>query len=146
MTADIWRLSADDSLIKWHRPTVLRSSADWRPMIGRPLADIMMKISSKRRPTVGRSSGDHRPSLHRMTKPRKIGGSVNETFNLGCFDKKVVGRPKNQQKSVPTSAEHRPMSPDFPNFCSPTVRPTVGLSNVTVVLGCNCLTLKWIMG
>ena len=36
------RLSADDSLINVNRPTVWRSSADGRPMIGRPTADIMM--------------------------------------------------------------------------------------------------------
>ena len=70
MTADIRCLSADGSLINCHRPSVWRSSADWRPMIGRPSAD-MMKKSSKRRPIVGRSSGDHRPTLHRWQNPWK---------------------------------------------------------------------------
>ena len=121
MTADIQRLSADSSLIKCHRPTVCRSSADWRPTIGRPSSDIMMKNLQKSadcRPIIGRQSPDASP----MTKPLKIGGSVNETFNLGASTKKVVGRPKNLRKSVPTSA-------DFPIFGS----PTVGLGNVTVV-------------
>ena len=122
MTADIRRLSADGSLIKCHRPTVWRSSADWRPMIGRPSADFMMEKSSKCRPIIGRPSPDASP----MTKPMKIGGSVNETFNLGASTKKVVGRPQNFPKSVPTSADNRPTSPDFPVFCSPTVgRPSV---------------------
>ena len=79
MTADIRRRSADGSLIKCHRPTVWRSSADWRPMIGRPSANIMMKKSSKNRPIVGRSSGDHRPTLHRWQNPWK---SADRSTNL----------------------------------------------------------------
>ena len=79
VTADIQRLSADGSLIKCHRPTVCWSSADWRPMIGRPSTDIMVKKSSKSRPIVGRSSGDHRPTLHRWQNPWK---SVDRSTKL----------------------------------------------------------------
>ena len=145
MTADIWRLFADDSLIKWHRPTVLRSSADWRPMIGRPLADIMMKISSKRRPTVGRSSGDHRPSLHRWQNQGKSADRSTKLLTWVLRQKSC--RPT--KKSAKISADVGRASADVARFSKLLLadrRPTVGLSNVTVVLGCNCLTLKWIMG
>ena len=54
------------------------------------------------RPTIGRSSGDPSPVVLPMTTPLKIGRSVEETFNMD--DKKVVGRPNNQSKLVPTSA------------------------------------------
>ena len=119
MTADIRRLSADSSLIKCHRPTVWRSSADWRP----PSADIMMKKNFNK-------TADCRPSpdASPTTKPMKIGGWVNEPFNLGVLTKNR--RPtKNFQKSVPTSTDNWPTSPDFPIFGP----PTVGLGNVTAV-------------
>ena len=98
--AIVGRLTPDDWAIfgRYHDEKIFKKSADCRPIIGRPS-----------------------PDASPMTKPLKIGGSVNETFKLGCFDKKVVGRPKNLPKSVPTSADNRPMSPDFPIFCSPTV-------------------------
>ena len=126
-SADIRRLSADSFFfIKCHRPTVWRSSADWRPMIGRPSADIMMKKNSKSRPIVGRSSGRPSPDASPMTKPLKIGGSVNETFNLGASTKKSSADQKicqNRCRRRPTIGR-RP--PDFPIFGSPTVgRPSV---------------------
>ena len=108
MTADIRYLSADSSLINCHRPTVWRSSADWRPMIGRPSADIRMKKSSKRRPIIGRPSPDASP----MTKPLKIGGSVNETFNLGASTKKSSADQKifqNRCRRRPTIGRRRPI-------------------------------------
>ena len=107
-TVDIQRLSADGFLIKCHRPTVWRSSADWRPMIGRPSADIMMKKSSKSRPIIGRPSPDASP----MTKPLKIGGSVNETFNLGASTKKSSADQKicqNRCRRRPSIGRRRPI-------------------------------------
>ena len=125
-SADIRRLSADGSLIKCHRPTVWRSSADQRPMIGRPSAYIMMKESPKSRPIVGRSSGDHCRTLHRWQNPWKSADRSTKLLTWVLRQKKVVGRPKILPKSVPTSADNRPTSPDFPIFGSPTVgRPSV---------------------
>ena len=72
--------------------------------------------SSKSRPIIGRPSPDASP----MTKSLKIGGSVNETFNLGA-SKKSRRPTKNLPKSVLTPADNRPTSPDFPIFGSPTV-------------------------
>ena len=94
------RLTPDDraTVGRFHDVDFFKKSADFMPIIGRPS-----------------------PDASPMTKRLKIGGSVNETFN-----KKVVGRPKNLQKSVPISADNRPTSPDFPIFSSPTVgRPSV---------------------
>ena len=114
LTADIRRLSADGSLIKCHRPTVWRSSADWRPMIGRPSADIMIKKIFKRsadcRPIIGRQTPDASP----MTKPMKIGGSVNETFNLGASTKKSSADQnicQNRCRRRPTIGRRRPIFP-----------------------------------
>ena len=112
MAADIRCLSADGSSIKCHRPTVWRSSADWRPMIGRPSADIMMKLSLKSRPIVGRSSGRPSRDASPMTKPLKIGGSVNETFNLGASTKKSSADQKicqNRCRRRPTIGRRRPI-------------------------------------
>ena len=120
MTADIRRLSADGFLIKYHRPTVWRSSADWRPMIGRPSADIMMKKSSKSRPIVGRSSGDHRPTLHRWQNPWKSADRSTK-LNLGASTKKSSADQKicqNRCRCRPTIGRCRPI---FPFFGSPTV-------------------------
>ena len=114
MTADIRCLSADGSLINCHRPTVWRSSADWRPMIGRPSADIMMKkifkTSADCRPIIGRPSPDASP----MTNPLKIGGSVNETFNLGASTKKSSADQKifqNRCRRRSTIGRRRPIFP-----------------------------------
>ena len=92
-----------------------RSSADWRPMIGRPSADIMMLISSKRRPTVGRSSSDHRPTLYRWQNPWKS-ADRSKNFTLGCLYKKLVGRPKNPQNHCRCRPTIDRCRPSFPNF------------------------------
>ena len=132
MTADIWRLSADSSLIKCHRPTVWRWSADWRPMIGRHSADFMMKKSSKRRPIVGRSSGDHRPTLHRWQNPWK---SADRSTKLLTW----VLRQKSRRPikiSAKIGADVGRQSADvarFSDFLLTDRRATVGFGNVTVV-------------
>ena len=85
MTADIRRLSADDSLIKCHRPTVRPSSADWRPMIVRLSADIMIEKNLQK---VGRLSADQWATIARRftdektPENRRIG---QRNFWLGCF-------------------------------------------------------------
>ena len=112
-----------------HRPTVWQSSADWHPMIGRPVADNMMKMSSKRRPTVGRSSPD---AASPMTKPMKIGGFENETFKLDASTTKSSA----DQKISQIRCRHRPIvgprRPILHNFARR--RRTVGFCNVTVIL------------
>ena len=133
MTADIRRLSADGSLIKCHRPTVWRSSADWRPMIGRPSADIMMKKSSKCRPIVGRSSGDHRPTLHRWQNPWK---SADRSTKLLTWVLRQKSR-RPTKKFAKIGADVGRQSADvarFSHFWLTDRRATVGLGNVTVVL------------
>ena len=123
MTADIRCLPADGFLIKCHRPTVWRSSADWRPMIGRPSADIIMKKSSKSRPIVGRSSGDYRPTLHRWQKPWKSADRSTKILTWVLRPKKKLSA---DQKICQSRFRRRPTSPDFPIFGSPTVgRPSV---------------------
>ena len=86
---------------------------DDRANFGRYYDVNFFKKSTDCRPIIGRPSPDASP----MTKLLKIVGSVNETFNLGASTNKVVGRPKNQLKSVPTTADNRPTSPDFPHVC-----------------------------
>ena len=116
-TADIRCLSADGSLINCHRPTVWRSSADWRPMIGRHSADIMMKKSSKRRPIVGRSSGDHRPTLHRWQNPWK--SADRSTKLLTWVLRQKSRRPTKKSSKIgadvgrrrPTIGRRRPIFP-----------------------------------
>ena len=133
MTADIRRLSADGSLIKYHRPTAWRSSADWRPMIGRPSADIMMKKSSKSRPIVGRSSGDHRPTLHRRQNPWK---SANRSTKLLTWVLRQKSRRPTKKSAKIGAAVGRQSAYDarFYHFLLTDRRATVGLGNVTVVL------------
>ena len=68
-----------------------------------------------------------------MTKPLKIGGSVNETFNLGASTKKSSADQKifqNRCRRRPTIGRRRPIFPFWLTDC----RATVGLGNVTVVL------------
>ena len=132
MTADIRCLSADGCMINCHRPTVWRSSADWRPMIGRPSADIMMKKSSKRRPIVGRSSGDHRPTLHRWQNPWK---SADRSTKLLTWVLRQKSR-RPTKKSSKIGADVGRQSADvarFSHFWLIDRRATVGLGNVTVV-------------
>ena len=134
MTADIRRLSADDSLIKCHQPTVCRLSADWRPMIGRPSTDIMMKKSSNSRPIVGRSSGDHRPTLYRWQNPWK---SADRSTKLLTWVLRQKSR-RPTKKSAKIGADVGRQSADvarFSHFWLTDRRATVGLGNVTVVLG-----------
>ena len=135
MTADIRRLSADGSLIKCHRPTVCRSSADWRPMIGRPSTENMMKKSSNTssRPNVGRSSGDHRPTLHRWQNPWK---SADRSTKLLTWVLRQKSR-RPTKKSTNIGAYVGRQSADvarFSLFWLTDRRATVGLGNVTVVL------------
>ena len=100
--AIVGRLTPDDraTLGRFHDEKIFKKSADCRPIIGRPS-----------------------PDASPMTKPLKIGGSFNGTFNFGASTKKSSADQKNLPKSVL----------DFPIFGSPTVA-TVGLGNVTVVL------------
>ena len=129
MTADIQRLSADGSLIKCHRPTVRRLSADWRPMIGRPSADIMIK---KNIHNVGRSSGDHRPTLHRWQNPGK---SADRSTKLLTWVLRQKSR-RPTKKFAKIGADVGRQSADiarFSHFWLTDRRATVGLGNVTVV-------------
>ena len=133
LTADIQSLSTDSSLVKCHRPTVWRSSADWRPMIGRPSADNMMKISSNNRPTVGRSSGDHRPTLRRWQNPWK--SADRSTKLLTWVLRQKTRRPT--KKSAKIGADVGRQSAyvaRFSQFLLTDRRATVGLGNVTVVI------------
>ena len=127
----------------YHRPTVGRPSAEWRPIsvsvcrrffdktsstdrlaiIGRLTPDDratfgryhdvnFFKKSADCRPIIGRPSPDASP----MTKPMKIGGSVNETFNLGASTRKSSADQKfsqNRCRHRPTIGRRRPI---FQNF------------------------------
>ena len=115
MTADIWRLSVDGSVIKYHRPI----AGDRRPIDARWSGDLgryhdvnFFKTSTDCQPIIGRPSPDASP----MTNPLKIGGSVNETFNLGARTKKRVGRPKNPQNRCRCRPTIDRCRPSFPNF------------------------------
>ena len=111
MTADIWRLSADGSLIKCHRPTVWRSTADWRrATFGRYHdAKIFKKsadLSADHRATIGRSFTDDK-----TPENRRIG---QRNFKLGCFDKKSSADQKicqNRCRRRPTIGRRRPIFP-----------------------------------
>ena len=66
-----------------------------------------------------------------MTKPVKIGGSVNETFNLGALTKK-----SSADKKISQNRKISRQSGDVTRFSKILLtdrRPTVGLGNVTVV-------------
>ena len=93
-TADIRRLSADGSLIKYNRPTYGRLTPDDRATFGRYHGEIIFKKSADCLPIMGRPS----PNASPMAKPIKIGGSVNETFNLGASTKKSSADQKICQK------------------------------------------------
>ena len=116
LTADIQNLSTDSSLVKCHRPTVWRSSTDWRPMIGRPSADNTMKISSNNRPTVGRSSGDHRPTLRRWQNPWKSADRSTKLLTWVLRQKNSSADQKisqNRCRCRPTIGRRRPIFPIF---------------------------------
>ena len=123
----------------YDRPTVGRPSAEWRPIsasvcrrffdktsstdrlaiVGRLTPDDrasfgryhdvnFFKTSADCRPIIGRPSPDASP----MTKPMKIGGSVNETFNLGASTKKSSADQKfcqNRCRRRPTIGRRRPI-------------------------------------
>ena len=61
-----------------------RLTPDDRATYGRYHDEKIFNKSADRRPIIGRPSPDASP----MTKPLKIGGSVNETFNLSASTKK----------------------------------------------------------
>ena len=119
-------LSAVSSLINCHQPTVWRSSADWRPMIGRPSADIMMKKSSKRRPVVVRSSGDHHPMLHRWHNPWKSADPSTKLLTWVLWQKSR--RPTKKSSKISADVAW------FSHFWLTDRQTTVTLGNVTVVL------------
>ena len=127
------------------RPTVGRPSAEWRPIsasvcrrffdktsstdrlaiVGRLTPDDratfgryhdvnFFKTSANCRPIIGRPSPDALPT----TKPMKIGGSDNETVNLGASTKKSYADQKfsqNRCRRRPTIGRRRPI---FQNFAS----------------------------
>ena len=100
-----------------HLAIVGRLTPDDRATLGRYHDEKIFKTSADCRPIIGRPSPDASP----MTKPLKIGGSVNETFNLGASTKKWSA----DQKIFQNRCRRRPTSPDFPIFGSPTVgRPS----------------------
>ena len=113
--AIVGRLTPDDrvTIDGYHDVNFLTKSADCRSIIGRPSSDASS-----------------------MRKTLKIGGSVNETFNLYASTKKSPVDQKISQyrcRHRPTSADNRPISPNFPNFCSPAVGQPSVLGNVTAI-------------
>ena len=93
--ATVGRLTPDDraTFCRYHDENFFKTSADCRPIIGR-----------------------WSPDASPMTKPMKIGGSVNETFNLGASTKKSSADHKicqNRCRRRPTIGRRRPI---FQNF------------------------------
>ena len=91
--AIVGRLTVDDrATFSWyHDKKIFKTSADCRPIIGRPS-----------------------PDASPMTKPLKIGESVNETFNLGASTKKSSADQKifqNRCRCRPTIGRRRPIVP-----------------------------------
>ena len=89
------RLTPDDwaTVGRFHDVKIFKKSADCRPIIWRPS-----------------------PDASPMTKPLKIGGSVNETFNLGASTKKSSADQKickNRGRCRPTIGRRRPIFPFF---------------------------------
>ena len=85
-----------------------RLTPDDRATVGRYHDEKFFKMSADCRPIIGRPSPDASP----MTKPMKIGGSVNETFNLGASTKKSSADQKNCQNRCrrrPTIGRRRPI-------------------------------------
>ena len=109
-----------------------RLTPDDQATFGRYHDANFFKTSANCRSIIGRSSPDASP----MTKPLKIGGSVNETFNLGASTKKSSADQKfsqNRCRRRPTIGRCRPIFQNFARRPSADRRPTVGLGNVTVV-------------
>ena len=87
-----------------------RLTPDDRPTFGRCHDEKFFKTSADCRPIIGRPSPDASP----MTKSLKIGGSVNETFNLGASTKKSSADQKicqNRCRRRPTIGRRRPILP-----------------------------------
>ena len=89
--AIVGRLTPDDRATfgRYYDEKIVQKSADCRPIIGRPSPDVSP-----------------------MTKPLKIGGSVNETFNLGASTKKSSADQKicqNRCRRRPTIGRCRPI-------------------------------------
>ena len=123
------------------RPTVERPSADWRQIsasVCRRFFDKtsptdrlaivdryhdvnFFKTSANYRPIIGWPSPDASP----MTKPIKIGGSVNEIFILVL--RKKSRRPTKNSAKIGADVGR------FSKILLADRRPTVGLGNVTVV-------------
>ena len=91
--AIVGRLTPDDHATfgRYHDEKIFKTSADCRPIIGRPS-----------------------PDASPMTKPLKIGRSVNETFNLCASTKKSSADQKifqNRCRRRPTIGRRRPIFP-----------------------------------
>ena len=98
------------------------SSTDRLAIDGRYHNVNFFKTSADCRPFIGRQSPDAWP----MTKPMKIGGLANETFNFGASIKK---------KSFKIGADVGRKLAEVARFYKLLLidrRPTVGLGNVTV--------------
>ena len=101
------KLSSTDRLA-----IVGRLTPDVRATFGRYHDEKIFKTSADCRPSIGRPSPDASP----MTKPLKIGGSVNETFNLGASTKKSSADQnifQNRCRHRPTIGRRRPIFPFF---------------------------------
>ena len=99
------KLSSTDCLA-----IVGRLTPDDRATFGRYHDEKIFKTSADCRPIIGRPSPDASP----MTKPLKIGGSVNETFNLGASTKKSSADQKifqNRCRRRPTIGRRCPIFP-----------------------------------
>ena len=97
------KLSSTDRLA-----IVGRLTSDDRATFGRYPDEKIFKTSADCRPIIGRPSPDASP----MTKPLKIGGSVNETFNLGASTKKSSADQKifkNRCRRRPIIGRRRPI-------------------------------------
>ena len=89
-----------------------RLTPDDRATVGRFHDVNFFKKSADCMPIIGRPSPDASP----MTKRLKIGGSVNETFNLGASTKKLSADQKmckNRCRCRPTIGRRRPIFPFF---------------------------------
>ena len=107
---------------------VSRFTPDDRTTFGRYHVERIFKKSADCRPIIGRPS----PDASSMTKPLKIGGSVNEAFNLGVSTKKSTAYQKicqNRCRRRPRIGRRRPIFP----FWLTDRQATVALDNVTVV-------------
>ena len=118
LTASVCRWFVDKMASTDRLAIVGRLTPDDRATFGRYYDENFFKTSADCRPIIGRSSPDASP----MTKPMKIGGSVNETFNLGASTKKSSADQKisqNRCRRRPTIGRRRPI---FQNFAR---RPSV---------------------